>query len=183
MRGRKNRASEDNQNVKSGTVLPLLKVFPQKKNWAKSWTCGHLLGYFLYFPHSVLFKFLTSTMHHHQRKKPKRKQVKTGFYKTKLRYDLKETVCRLIPATLKTKPPRFIEVLSNYPTLKPWGTFFFLMANTYTRVKRKTIAVEFRGVTASTSAFGCNVSTYIWAKLHNVACRPHLSVWLITARE
>lgn len=38
----------------------------------------------------------------------------------------------------------------------------------------------FWGVTVSSSAFGCKFSSYIWAKLRNVACRPHLSVWVIT---
>lgn len=54
------------------------------------------------------------------------------------------------------------------------------MENPWAKVKGKTIVVGDRGETASSSAqTGCTVSTYIWAKLHSMACRP-LSVWLMT---
>lgn len=44
------------------------------------------------------------------------------------------------------------------------------------KTKEKQSQWGISGVTAYSSALGCKVSTYIWAKLCNVDCRPHLSV-------
>lgn len=127
-----------------------------------------------FFPPLFWLKLLTSTMHHHMKRKKKTSRDRLLQNKNRVRH-----------RTNSLQDCWLQDLQRSYQTVQltkhGYAEIHFLWETYKHMQKGKTIAEGFRGIRASSSALGCKVSTYIWAKLCNVACWPHLSVWLITA--